>query len=159
MRIKSYILFAFVISLLGLFHGCTPGKHSFLIVQLCLEDERNLAEFTSMMQLIAQSERMNFVDGSAGTKRDLKAMGALRQSGPIIHMGVEREDGMSLIAGNIGLSGYQVAVGFSEGSDPSGAHAFADRVVSRLKTRWHVDTVPAGKGAFPLKTCERQSER
>ncbi len=31
-------------------------------------------------------------------------------------------------------------------------------VFSRLKTRWHVETVPAGKGAFPMKTCEKMTE-
>lgn len=146
---------AVLISLLGMLYGCAPGKRPFLIVQLCLGDERNLAGFTSMMRSIAQSEGMKFVDGSAETKKDLKAIGAPHQTGPVINMGFDRDDGVGLMAGDLGSSDYQVAVGFSEGSNPSDAHAFADRVVGRLKTRWHVDTVPAGKGAFPMQTCER----
>ena len=84
-----------------------------------------------------------------------EAIGALHQSGPFINMGVEGEDGMGLTAGNLSLPGYQVAVGFGDGSDPVRARAFAERVVNRLKTRWDVETVPAGEGAFPLKACEQ----
>ncbi len=149
---------AVLISLLGMLYGCAPGKRPFLMVQLCLGDERNLSEFTSMMRSIAQSEGMKFVDGSAETKKDLKVIGAPQHPGPVINMGFDREDGVGLMAGDLGSPDYQVAVGFSEGSNPSGAHAFADRVVSRLKTRWHVETVPAGKGAFPMKTCEKMTE-
>jgi hypothetical protein len=102
---------------------------------------------------------MNFIDGSAQTKKNLKVTGAPHSTGPVINMGVEREDGVGLMAGDLDSPDYQVAVGFSEGSDPSEAHEFAGRVVNRLKTRWNVETVPAGKGAFPLKTCEKRSER
>ena len=30
----------------------------------------------------------------------------------------------------------------------------SDNVVKKLNTRWHVKTVPAGTGAFPLNTCD-----
>lgn len=109
-----------------------------------------------MMKLIAQLEHMNFLDHSAETKRDLKVIGALPEQTLVINMGVDREDGVGLGAGNLGLPGYQVVVGFSEGSNPPEAHTFADKVVSRLKTRWNVETVPAGKGALPLKMCGQQ---
>lgn len=158
MNMRSCIVSAVLISLLFMLHGCAPGKRPFLIVQLCLGDERNLADFSSMMRSIAQSEGMKFVDGSAETKKDLKIMSAPHQTGPVINMGFDREDGVGLMAGDLGSPDYQVAVGFSEGSNPTGAHAFADRVVGRLKTRWHVDNVPAGKGAFPMRTCEGLSQ-
>jgi hypothetical protein len=152
-RLKTNILCVFVVAALGFLHGCTEGKHSFLIVQLCLGNEQSLTDFTKIMQSIAQAEQMNFVDGSAKTKGDLKAMGALRQSGPIIHMGVEREGGLAAVATNVGLPGYQVAVGFSQGKDPSEARLFAEKVVARLKARWQVEPVTPGKETSPLKTC------
>lgn len=123
------------------------------MVQLCLGDQRALSEFTNVMRSIAKSEHMDFVDGSAQAKHDLEATNALRQVGPIIHMGLEREDGMGLVAGNIGLPGYQVALGFSSGSSQSSAHTFAAKVVSELKKRWHVESVPVGRGALPLNGC------
>jgi len=123
------------------------------MVQICLGNEQGLKDFTDRMRSVARSEQMTFVDGSSDTKKDLETMGALRQAGPIIHMGVEREDGLGLTAGNIGLPGFQVAVGFSEGSNPPEAHAFAKRVIDLLETQWRVETVPPGKGALPLKSC------
>jgi hypothetical protein len=58
-------------------------------------------------------------------------------------------------AGNLGLPGYQVALGFSEGSNPSDAHRFAQMVVSKLEEHWHVEIVPdpAKSGALPMKNC------
>jgi hypothetical protein len=159
---KSYIFCAVVIILSGVLYGCTQGKRPFLIVQVCLRDEQNLALFTSMMKSIAQSERMSFIDRSAATESELRStdhvLDKLKQDTPIVNLGIEGKGGVGMSAGNLGLPNYQVALGFSEGSDPPGAHAFSDRVVSRLKARWHVETVPAGKGAFPLKTCEKPSE-
>jgi hypothetical protein len=70
---------------------------------------------------------MTFVDGSAQTKKDLKVVGAPHQTGPGINIGFDRQDGVGLMAGDLGPPDYQVAVGFSEGSNPSGAHQFADR--------------------------------
>ena len=55
-----------------------------------------------------------------------------------------------LTAANIGLPGYQVAIGFSDGPD---AQAFAKRVIDRLKMQWRVETIPSDKGALPLKSC------
>jgi hypothetical protein len=152
---KSNVLSSVMISLVAVLVGCTSGKPPFLTVQLCLGDERNLADFAGMIHSIAESERMKFLDGSAETKRDLKVIGAPHHSGPVINMGLESEDGVGLMAGDLDSSDYQMAIGFSEGSNPSGAHEFAESVISRLKTRWEVETVPAGKGAFPKSTCER----
>jgi hypothetical protein len=158
MRIKSYIFFVVVISLLGVFYGCTPGKRPFLMVQLCLRDQRNLALFTSMMKSVAQSENMVFIDRSAATEVELRStdrvLEKLKQNTPIINLGIQGKDGVGMSAGNLGLPNYQVALGFSEGSNPSEAHKFADVVVKRLEEQWHVETVPAGAGARPMKTCE-----
>jgi hypothetical protein len=97
---------------------------------------------------------MSFIDGNASAERDLKAMGVKTDpSAPVINLGVERKDGMGLTAGNLGLPNYQVALGFSEGSDSAEAHRFADTVVRKVSEHWHVVVVPAGRGALPLVTC------
>src|SRR2546429_9947663 len=91
MRMKSYILFVVVIFLLGVFYGCTPGKRPFLMVQLCLRDQQNLALFTSMMKSVAQSENMVFIDRSAATEVELRStdrvLEKLKQNTPIINLG------------------------------------------------------------------------
>jgi hypothetical protein len=156
MRLKR---FSFLVVLLSaaLLHGCTEGKRPFLIVQMCLGDKQSLSEFTSMMQLIAQAEQMTFTDDSVQTKKDLEVIGALPKSGPVINMSIDGKGGIGLMVSQLDSHDYQVAVGFSEGSNPSAAHAFAGRVVERLKTHWHVDTVsnPAEQGAVPKKKCEK----
>jgi len=127
--------------------SCAPGKSSFLIVQLCLENKEGLKDFTERLRWIARSEQMEFVDDSSYVRRELD------QAGPIIHLEVDRGDGLGLTATNMGLPGYQVGIGFTEGANPPEGHAFAKRVVDQLKTRWQVLTVPTGRGAFPLKNC------
>ena len=153
MNMKSCMVSTVLISLLGMLHGCAPGKRPFLMVQVCLRDEQNLGLFTSMMKSIAQSESMNFIDNSAATQNELASLKANPNS-RVINIGVERKDGMGMSAGNLGLPSYQVALGFSEGSSSSEAHRFSDVVVAALKQRWHVEAVKPGKGALPMKTCE-----
>jgi hypothetical protein len=139
--------------------GCAPAKQTtFLTIQVCLGNEKSTAEFMNMMRLIARSENMNFIDGGADTKRDLEVLGVRKpyQTDPVINLGIDDKEGHNLLmGGNLDLPGYQVALAFGEGSNPAEAHRLAGEVVRRLKARWQVSTVPAGKGAFPSKTCAR----
>jgi hypothetical protein len=70
-------------------------------------------------------------------------------------MGFYRRDGVGLTVTNLGLPGYQVAVGFSEGSNSVDAHRLAQMVKSKLAEHWHVEDVPnpATSGAFPIANC------
>jgi hypothetical protein len=125
------------------------------MVQFCLAGQADVVGLKQQLKSIAQAEGMDFIDGSEEAKQGLEATNApkiVRQD-PVIHMGVEGRDGIGLMVGSIGLPSYQVAMGFSEGSDPRKASAFADTVLKKLGQRWHVRTVPAGTGALPLKTC------
>jgi hypothetical protein len=153
---RPRLLSVFFVSL-TLLVGCTPGKPPLLMVQLCLNDDQGATEFTSMMRSIAASENVKFVDGSAETQRELKATGAkmdkLGTPGAVINIGFDRGDLNLMMGGNLGLPTYQVALGFAADPNPSEAQRFADLVVQRLATRWHVETVPAGTGALPMKTC------
>jgi hypothetical protein len=111
----------------------------------------------SMMRSIAVAENLKFVDGGAETQRDLKTIGAkmdkLDTPGAVINIGFDRGNRNLMMGGNLGLPTYQVALGFSGDPNPSEAQHFADIVVKRLGARWQVETVPAGTGALPMKTC------
>jgi len=155
---KLYLRVAVLIALTSALFGCQEGKRPFKIVQVCLGDQQNLTQLTNILKSVAQSEGMTFIDGNASTERDLKAIGVkIDPSAPVINLGVERKDGMGLTAGNLGLPNYQVALGFSEGSNSSDAHRFADMVLSKLEEHWHVVVVPnpAKSGALPMKNCSQ----
>jgi hypothetical protein len=125
------------------------------MVQFCLADQADLVGLKQELKAIAQAEGMEFIDGSEAAKQGLEATDApesMRQD-PVIHLGVERRDGIGVMVASMGLPRYQVVMGFSEGSDPQKASAFADTVLKKLSRRWHLRTVPAGTGALPLKTC------
>jgi len=149
---KRYVALAVFLLLLSLFSGCT-GKHSFLMVQLCLRNEQNVAVFTEMMKSISQSQRMDFTDGGVITQKGLTKL-KTSPNYPLIYVGANRKDGVGWEGGNLGLSAYEVALGFSEGSNPADARRFADLVISELNKRWSVYVVPTGRGALPMKSCE-----
>ena len=138
--------------------ACVPGKRPFLIAQLCLRTAQDVTAFTQELALIAKSEGAIFIDDSKNTERDLREVGNTNVdktiSRPLINMGIELGHGIGLMAGNLGL-GNGVAIGFSEGWNPTEAHKFADRVVNELGQKWHVEFVPnpAESGALPMANC------
>lgn len=82
----------------------------------------------------------------------------LRDDGsPAIYIQVGLSDGMGLGVGNLGLPGYQVAVGFTRGSDAERSRLLSDKVIERLQGTWQVQEVPAGQGAKPLPNCDGQN--
>jgi hypothetical protein len=137
--------------------GCSQGRPPFLILQTCLINAEGVSQFKQEMKSIATEEHMEYVDGSENTKRSLDAIGYAgreRQDGsPVIHVGVDGPDGIGFSATNVSLPGYQVALGFSEGSNSSQAHRFADVVTKRLEQRWQVEVLPAGAAAVPKPGC------
>jgi hypothetical protein len=106
---------------------------------------------------------MRYIDGSMGTTRDLKAIGAagknIHTDGKLVNLGVEADSGPSLTAGNLGLNAYDIAVGFARGQETDAANAFSNRVVARLKQHWSVETVPKGSGALPDPKCTSLPKR
>jgi hypothetical protein len=136
------------------FSGCAPAKRPFLIVQLCLHNEQGLAEFIGVLQSIAESQHMRYIDTSERTKVELETLRKTTGIGQMISLGVIGDNGVGLGAGNFGLGDYQVAVGFAEGSNPLEEHRFAEAVVRTLSTRWHIEVVPDGRLAMPLTNCK-----
>jgi hypothetical protein len=156
MKARPHLPIVFLISF-TLLLGCTHGKPSILTVQLCLNNDQGVSEFISVMRSIAVAKNLKFVDGGGETQRDLKAIGAkmdkLDTPGAVINIGIDRGNRNLMMGGNLELPTYQVALGFSGDPNPSDAQHFADMVVQRLSARWQVETVPAGTGARPMKTC------
>lgn len=153
-HMKLYFVLAVTVLMLCTFEGCT-GKRPFLIVEVCLNDEKGLEQFTDLMRSIAQSEHLKFIDGSAETQHDLTMLKA-NKNARAINLDIEREDGLGVGAGNLGLPTYQVALGFSEGSNSLESRKFADMVIGELKKKWNVEDVPSGQGAQPMKACGLQ---
>jgi hypothetical protein len=54
--------------------GCSSGKPPALMVRLCLQDDQGVSDFLNLMQSVAASEHMNFVDVSADTQEKLKVI-------------------------------------------------------------------------------------
>ena len=160
MSAKTCALVLVALALAGFLEGCTAEKRPFLIAQICLASSQDLSDFTRELQSIAQLQRGRFIDRSADTKKGLAAIGyasAERTKGsPVVNMGVDLGQGVGVTVSNLGLPGFQVALGFSEGSQPREAHRFAEAVIERLETRWRVRTVPnpAVSGAHPMPGCE-----
>ncbi|MGY3265497.1 hypothetical protein ACVWZN_001570 [Lysobacter sp. HA35] len=137
-----------------LFSGCVGGQGPFLQVQLCVASPGGVDHLKAELETIARNEHVRYIDGSRQTTRDLKLLSPKPQNfhtdGRLVNVGIEA-DGYGLMAGNLGLNPYQIAVGF--GPDTPEARLFADRVVKRLAQRWPVTRVPSGSGVLPDPTC------
>ncbi len=126
------------------------------MVQFCLAGPQEIGPFTSFMDSIAHDYRMDFTDRSGATEAELDATSDIVKI-PMHHqtlnIGADRNGDFSFGAGNLGMPAEQIVIGFN-GSKPDEAKKFADAVVSKLSTRWHIHEVPQGRGAFPLSKCD-----
>jgi hypothetical protein len=140
-----------------LLSACAKRDETFLTVQMCVHDEEGVTQLKKLMRDAAQAENLQFVDGSRETGKNLKVMGADKalESDPsfAINVGIKGDGGSYVMGGNLGLPSYQVALGFGTGSDPEKAHRLSERLVRLLSAEWDVETVPQGKGVFPMGGC------
>jgi len=143
--------------LVGLLSGCSSGKPPALMVQLCLQDDQGVSDFLGLMQSVAASEQMKFVDVSADTQEKLKVIHAkyakLATPSSVINVDIETADGLIVTADNIDLPTYQVSVDFTGYLSPTDKQRFIDILIPKLRARWQVDTVPAGVRPFPMTSC------
>jgi hypothetical protein len=137
--------------------GCSEGKYPFRMVQLCLAGPQEIPAFTSFMNEIAQSHRMEFFDRSGQTHDELQSLASDNKNTPVngraVNIGAERGNEFSFGAGNLGLPTNQIAIGFN-GDDLNEAKAFSDMAVEKLSTKWRIHEVPQGRGALPLTRCD-----
>jgi hypothetical protein len=143
--------------LVGLLSGCPSGKPPALMVQLCLKDDQGVSDFLNLMQSVATSEHMNFVDVSADTQEKLKTIHAqyakLATPNSVINVDIESGDRLVVTADNIDLPTYQVSVDFTGNLSPVDKQQFVDVLIPRLRAQWQVDTVPVGTRPFAMKSC------
>ncbi|MEN5273413.1 hypothetical protein [Stenotrophomonas lactitubi] len=125
------------------------GKRPFKMVQFCVHDQQGMNNFKKTLGDMATAERMQFFDRSAALERHL-AKSNVNLSRPVVYVGVKREDGSGLEAGNLGLDRFEIAIGFSEGERPTEAMSFSVRVERTLSQRWKVIAIPSDSGATPL---------
>jgi hypothetical protein len=144
--------------------GCGGGKSQFFGVQFCAEDGRGLEELRGELRHIATDEDMEFSDISqrvAGEHERIRQRSPpTRQShdrdggSPYFVVTLEHPDGTFVTATNLGLPGYEVALGFLRGRDPMASAALAERISSRLEKRWPLRRLAEGVGAMPMGGCE-----
>ena len=158
MNLRSLLCVLTPVICVGTLCGCGVEKRPFLVAQVCLENAEDLSAFTRQMQAIAQSESKTLVDHSADTHKELDMLGHPVEESrlrPVINMEIERRDGSGVLVGNSGLPGYQVALGFSEGTNLLGAEKFAQMVVSKLEKQWRIEIVPSPAKSIsqPMANC------
>jgi hypothetical protein len=127
------------------------------MAEMCLSHKNESLELVQELKDVANEEQMEFIDGSEQTARGLKIIGhddhGRKDGSPTIHLVVQRDDGLLVTVGNMGLPGNQVAIGFSEGPSRAEATRFADRVIGRLRQHWTVDVLAPGSGVIPSLKC------
>lgn len=134
--------------LTGLLTGCAGGQQPFRQVQLCLADAADTARFIEVMQSVSESHHMQYRDRSVDTQKELVTL----QQAPdysVLNIGAHDAAGVGWGAGNLGLSAYEMSIGFIEGTNPAAGHAFAEDVIRRLSSKWTVYEVPSNRGALP----------
>ena len=155
--ISSCVKFALLILMVAM-TACGPGgQRPLVIVQLCLEDQAGVSGFKAILKDIAATENLSYFDGSQRSMESLRSIGApldnLRDPADYISIHVHNEnETVGFSAGNLGLSSYEVAVGFN-GTSPDDVRRLAELVAHRLSNNWQVTTVTQGSGALPLANC------
>ena len=137
--------------ILILVSGCSGGKPPFLMVQFCLKDSSDADQFISLMKSISVSHEMTFIDRSSLSQKELKEL-KVSPNYRLIDISGSDRDGVGWGGGNFALSEYEIAIGFSEGTNPERARQFSEEVISMLGEKWHVHRLPPNKGATPM--CE-----
>lgn len=160
---KSLFAVLSLISVSVLVEGCWSARESFLSIQMCVVDHAGVERLKDAMRAVAKSENLEFIDNSATQGRDLKAVGAdkllKRDAALAIDLHIEGEGGMGVTASNLGLPPFQVALGFTEGSDATKANRLSSRLVAAISQRWHVEKIARGTGALPVATCMADDPR
>jgi hypothetical protein len=130
--------FACMVLVYSLF-GCTPAKRPFLFIEMCVRDEHDISDLTELLRSIAASDGMKFSDYS---KRTTGNPGDRHNTTPAtltenLDMGAFDRDGVGFGVADTKIFANQIGIAFSEGSNPTKAHRFAEEVIYKLKANGH----------------------
>jgi len=133
--------------------GCV-GKRPSQQIQLCLHDQASSDLFVQIMKEISVVHGMKFTDRSTETNRELATL-KVKPNYEVMNISAIRGDGVGWGAGNLGLSEFEVSIGFGEGSNPPAAREFVNAVIRALGQKWHVYHVPQDRGALPRCAAQK----
>jgi hypothetical protein len=135
--------------------GCFYGKRPFLNARVCLTRRDDIVQFVELVRYLGRNEHMTYFDRSAETRLERAANpnAIARKDGFTVNLGITRPDGMGVTAGELGGSGYQIALGFSDGSNRTEARQFAIAVIREIRKRWPVQVIPGSLGVQPSNDC------
>lgn len=154
---KRFLLVSLVSTLL-LIGGCSRSERPFLIAQVCLHNEGEVDRFVALMRKVAQSNGLEFVDTSSRSQEGLSridsAQARIEARRRAVNIGTLGGRGFGFGAGNLGLPGYQVAIGFTAGDNAQEAHKFAAETVRLLRLSWHVETQSGETGVHGMASCK-----
>ena len=141
--------------------GC-GGERPLGQVQFCLTEDNGRPKLEQALKAIARDEGLDYFDWSEVTGSQIESVGAaqdpnIRQSYPVMNIGVRRRDGLGFGGGNIGFPTNQVGFGFTAGKDRDEALALMRRTIVRLSRTWDVHQVTGEKGMLPLDCSQTRS--
>jgi len=137
--------------------GCS-GRRSAVHVQLCVEDEAGIEELRVILRDAASEAGLKFIDYSKERPSELKATGAslafLEKPEHYFEVWGDAGRGAGFSAGNLGLSSFEVSIGFGGGGEEQAeAKELAQKVISEISKHWPVTLVPPNRGALPTGRC------
>jgi hypothetical protein len=117
-----------------------------------------LATLRDILQEAAKDSGLGFIDYSKNRPDELKAVGApmdyLNKESDYFEVWGDGGSGAGFSASNLGLSSFEVSIGFGGGGEEQlEAKALARKVVSELSKHWTVSLVPPDRGALPTGRC------
>src|SRR6185312_14303303 len=134
-------------------YSCSPTQEPFRTVQFCFTAANGSSQLRDELRQISNEEKMTFHDVSDQSYEQVKSSAPQLlhniDRSNYIEIFVGKDDGMGLGAGNQGLGGNQVAVGFTAGANPGLAAQFSNRVLERLHKKWKIFDVSKGSAAQP----------
>lgn len=157
-RQLSSLRLVMIAVIIGLgFGACDRGKRPFALARVCLPTQRDVPAFLNEIRHLGAAEHMEFFDRTSATKAEREALNKPsvfpRNDGFVLNVGVLRRDGMGVTTSELGGPGFQVGLGFSEGSNPAEARRFEQAIISKLRQRWYVEVQSGDTGLQPLARC------
>jgi hypothetical protein len=116
-----------------------------------LGNQQGVDKFVTLLRTAAHENGLSYFDRTEDTTQEYDNLKLHRPF--VLNIGALRKDGMGVTASAIGGAGYQIALGFSAGTDTNDAHQFATYFLSVLRQRWPTEVFPGSQGVKPSEKC------